>query len=841
MGDLGDGVHPSSRKSGKNPLTGSLGYTVSVRMAPENWQQIEELFHRALAQPPGERDAYLAAACSGDPDLYREVRSLLEAGGRADSFLDAAPVTRVADSSPRIGDRFGAYEIQAEISRGGMGAVYLASRADRQYEKRVAIKLVRPGAGGEDLVRRFLHERQILAGLEHHHIATLLDGGVTPDGWPYLVMEYIEGEPVDRYCEARRLAVEARLRLFLKICSAVHYAHQHLVVHRDLKPANILVTAEGEPKLLDFGIAKLLDRTRADQTVTGLAPMTPLYASPEQVQGQAVSTATDVYALGVLLYQLLAGRLPYHLGDSPTPVEIARAILEQTPEKPSVAAPALRRRLAGDLDNITLMALRKDPQRRYASVEQLAEDLRRHLAGWPVSARRDTVGYRTGKFVRRHKAGVSAAAAVMVALAGATVVSLRQAQVANRERAKAERVSLFVRTMLGSADASWNSPLPHGGPDVKVAEVLDRAAERMGTELRAEPEVEAVLRRTLGETYRALGLLEKARRELDAGLEKALAVHGEGHPETIRALHSAGAVRMFQGDFAAAEAYMRRALAAQRRSDPGALFAGQIENDLGVLLLQRGRGDEAEQLLRHSQGVLRAHAGPNDPQLAVSLGNLGLIHDNRGDLAGARRYYEEAIGGFRRLITRGSPPPMELAWSLLNLGGVYRTLGDFPRAEGLLREAVDVFQGRLGESHASVALPLADLALVRALRGEPDEGEKLARRALEIQGKALAPRHPDVARSLTLLGELLTHAGRAREAEGHLRLALDIRRELFPKGHRRIADTAGVLGYCLLRIGSREEAVPLLEEGHHGLRTAFGESHPRTATVRRWLDQARSK
>lgn len=464
----------------------------SSNMTPEQWERIKEIFEAALRRPPDERSAYIERARAGDRALRQEVASLLAAHERADRFLEEPAVSRTWEREPEVtglslvGRRLGAYRVIRELSRGGMGTVYLAVRADEVYRKRVALKVVNPGMHTDDILRRFGQERQILASLDHPNIARLLDGGATEDGRPYFVMEYIEGEPITQYCDQRRLSIRARLRLFQQVCAAVQYAHQNLIVHRDLKPSNILVTTEGVPKLLDFGIAKILnpELTGVSSMTTTMTlavrPMTPEYASPEQVRGGPVTTASDVYSLGVLLYELLTGHRPYRLTGH-QPEEMCRIITETELERPSTVIdrrdeqrPAdahlppqstadrrpptneqptievisrqrdttpqrLKQQLKGDLDNIVLMALRKEPTRRYVSVEQFAQDIKRYLDRRPVLARKDTLTYRTGKFIRRHMVGVMAALFVILSLVGGLAIAIWQARVAEAERARAER------------------------------------------------------------------------------------------------------------------------------------------------------------------------------------------------------------------------------------------------------------------------------------------------------------------------------------------------------------------------------------------------------------------
>jgi tetratricopeptide (TPR) repeat protein/tRNA A-37 threonylcarbamoyl transferase component Bud32 len=457
-------------------------------MTREQWQNVRKILERALELDPAECTSYLDEACAGDAELRREVESLLAANDAATgAFLAGKAIDQVggferASSYALKGDalegrRIGPYLVIEEIGHGGMGTVYRAVRADDQYQQQVAIKVVRGGLSDRLAIQRFKAERQILANLDHANIARLLDGGATEDGRPYVVMEYIEGVAMDQYANAHQLSLRARLNLFRTVCSAVAFAHQRLVIHRDIKPANILVTGSGEPKLLDFGIAKILDDEQAGEgaevTVTMVRLMTPEYASPEQMRGEPVTTATDVYSLGVVLYILLTGQKPYRVTSRNTH-ELVQAVLETVPEKPSTS----NRRLRGDLDNIVLRALRKEPERRYASVEQFSEDIRRHLEGLPVSARPDTLAYRGSKFVRRHKWAVLAAGLAVLALLGGMVATLREAYIAENESKRAERRFNDTRQLANSLlfevyDAIEN--LPGATPARKI--LVDRALQ----------------------------------------------------------------------------------------------------------------------------------------------------------------------------------------------------------------------------------------------------------------------------------------------------------------------------------------------------------------------------
>lgn len=464
----------------------------------EQWRRVEEIFLAASELPPGEREAFLVSECGGDEALLAEVRSLLRYDnsdpGRIEEALQTTAAA-VAGAGTRTGTRIGPYRVERLLGHGGMGAVYLASRDDEHYAKQVAIKVVPSGLDHAAMLERFRQERQILARLEHPYIARLLDGGATETGAPYIVMEYVQGEPVDKWCEERRLDVRARIELFRKVCEAISYAHRQLVVHRDLKPGNILVTEDGTPRLLDFGIAKLLPadgaQTFAGQTVA--LAMTPDYASPEQVRGEAAGTATDVYSLGAVLYRLLSGARPHSM-QTMTPGEIERVICEVAPARPSsVAPPALGRALRGDLDNIVLMAMRKEPERRYLSADELSADLKRYLEGRPVLAREDTLGYRAGKFLKRNAAGTAAVALVALSLAVGAGVAWWQARRAEEARAaaesdraraeqaseKAERQRLAAMAAHADADAERDRARLHASQAQAAREVAERRMQQL--------------------------------------------------------------------------------------------------------------------------------------------------------------------------------------------------------------------------------------------------------------------------------------------------------------------------------------------------------------------------
>ena len=433
-------------------------------MDPEYWQKLKAILDDVMELPPERREEFLVSACDGDAALRQEVDSMLafedsDLGGLDDpGFSFSYPDENVPPASPFIGKTIGNYRVLESLGSGGMGVVFLAERADDSFDQKVALKLIKRGMDSDAVLRRFLNERRILASLKHRNIARLLDGGTTEDGLPYFVMEYIEGRPIVEYSQGSNLTIDEKLDLFLNVCSAVSVAHQNLVIHRDLKPSNILVTMEGSPKLLDFGIAKVLSGGERLVTATQQFVFTPDYASPEQVRGEQLTTASDIYSLGVILYEVMTGTRPYNIAGASFG-EIHRIVGETNPAKPSAVGSTHAKSLRGDLDNIILKSLRKEPERRYSSVEQLSSDIHNYLDGRPVSASRDSWGYRSGKFIRRHVYAASAAALIALSLIGGMGATLYQAQIARRERATSEKRFTEIRRLTSSIMFEMNDKI----------------------------------------------------------------------------------------------------------------------------------------------------------------------------------------------------------------------------------------------------------------------------------------------------------------------------------------------------------------------------------------------
>ncbi len=751
--------------------------------AVERWRQVFRIVDGALELPPDQRSAHVGRVCAGDAALAAAVAEVLVAGDGA-SFLEtsalefAAPFLADRPGEPEVttpASPIGPYRIVREIGHGGMGIVYLAERADAQYEKRVALKLLRGWSGGDEhRVRRFREERQILAALDHPDIARLLDGGMTADGLPWFAMEYVEGVPIDRYCDERRLSIESRLGLFCRVCAAVQYAHRNLVVHRDLKPGNILVTPDGQVKLLDFGIAKLLgpdqDSVAASLTATGERLMTPRYASPEQIHGYPTSTASDVYALGVLLYELLTGRYPYR-PRSREPQEVVRAILEQDPARPSSAVGSgarLARRLRGDLDTIVLTAMQKDGARRYGSVEQLEADVQRHLAGLPVTARPDSRLYRTQKFVRRHRVAVAVAAAVALIVVGFAAVSLAQSvRIRNQaariavERDRAEQVSQFLAGLFRTPD-----PFAGGTARLSAREILDSGAARVNRELASQPETRAQMMLEMGRAYFGLGAWDRARRLVETSL--AIRHRSSARPtEMAQTLDFLGVVLLEQGDLEGAERAYRDALAL-RRQVFGARHrdVARTLNGLARALLAAGRFPAADSTAREAVAIDEALGGANALDLAESVDGVAHAADGRSDFTDAETLYRRVLALRRQALPEDHP---DVARSVLNLAAALGEVGPMVVADSLFAYGLVIERRMLGSDHPEVASDEARYARLLHRRGSDAQAADLYAHAQAVARRALPPVHPVTATILLGLGELLLEQGKAVRAEPALR------------------------------------------------------------------------
>ena len=773
-----------------------------ARMDPARWERIQDVFAAALELDAAARPGFLESACGDDPTVRNEVAEYLRSLDDdrdlvADAIRDEAVKILDIDIDTELldGQTVGPYRLIRRIGQGGMGAVYLAARNDNQYERQVAIKLVRSDtAANPELIRRFRIERQILAGLDHPNIASMLDGGITLKGTPYLVMEYVNGVRIDEYCRTNSLSIRERVELFRTVCSAVQYAHRNLVVHRDIKPTNILVTSKGVPKLLDFGIAKLLQPGAALQDAGLTQPaerlMTIEYASPEQIRGDAVTTATDTYALGIVLYELLTGEHPFGSQKS-NPAAFQRAICETDAPRPSVAASrsaaSSAGQLRGDLDQIVLMAIRKEPGSRYSSAEQLSEDLGRYLEGFPVIASRGTTRYRATKFIRRHRFGMASALTLVLLLAGfAFGMSVLAARVtrerdsARQERARAEKVSEFLTGMFGSSDPFLRSDVP------TARQLLDDGSKRISKELPAQPEVRAKLLETMARAYQHLGVYDRAEDLFREEIQAANQAYGPGSLEASRILRELADVERRRSKLQDAETHLRQALAIHEKLPPG-----------------------------------------QDVELSHTLNNLALVLQIKGDLPQAEVY-------LRRAIAVSSKYPEQIGETLTmrsNLGAVLLEMGKLEQAEPILREALDGRRRVLGEQHPQVATSMGRLARALSARGKYEEAEQLYREALRRNRSALGDSHLDTLNTMVNLASLLQEEGSLQESESLYHAAVETGTRALGE-HADMAGWYGGLGSVLFSEGKPAEAEQAFQRGIAICKSRIGPGSIREAKIR---------
>jgi len=754
----------------------------------DRWKLLQQLFEQALAIPDADRQLWIAEACGSDAALREQVESLVLASSASRVIDDVvgAAASRLRPSdvpAATAGDRIGAYRIEREIGRGGMGIVYLARRDDETFDKHVAIKLVRAGFDSADWLERFRAERRILALLDHPNIARVLDGGETVHGLPYVVIEYVDGLPLHDYCEQRKLGIEARLRLFQKVCAAVLYAHQHLVVHRDLKPGNILVTDDGEPKLLDFGIAKLMQAGVPAES-TGFRAMTPEYASPEQVRGTPAGTPSDVYSLGVLLYELLTGKRPYEIRSTDA-TELERAICDTDPPPPGVVRPELK----GDLENIVLMAMRKEPERRYSSAGQLADDISRFLNGYPVVARRDTWRYRASKFAGRNRYAVAAALAVAAVLIVAVIQVSYARSAAEAEAARARREAATARAVTDFLVRSFESadPWKAAGEKVTASQLLESSQKLLATELANQPAVRANLLESIGLAYRGLGLFQKSRQVMEEGLALRRSLFGPNHPEVAKSL-----------------------------------------TELAQTMDELGEPAKVRELAEQALQVAGEGWKPDDPLRLDTEERLGLVILAMGDHPAAEKTLLTMLDKRRRYQGVEND---DYARALLSTGLVYERKGEFARAEPYYREAYELRLKRYGENHPDVARSINNLAMARYSLGSQDEGEQLWRRALEIQKKTLGENHPEVAISLNNLGYALSNRGKLDDALDLYQQVIAIHLRIGRETHPWVAMTYNNIGIAHRDKGDWKAASAAYAKALELNRKLYGEEHPEIANV----------
>ena len=803
---------------------------------PIRWRQIEDVFTAVVEAPPAERDDRLRALCGSDAALAAEVAGLLASDARFGTHVASVPGVHVSHTGLRLGH----YQVDELIARGGMGAVYRAHRADDQFRHHVAVKVVDQRLSGEDLAARFRVERQILAGLEHPNITRLLDGGVTDNDEPYLVMELLDGKPITEFADAGRLDIEARVRLFLQVCTGVAYAHRSLVLHRDLKPSNILVTADGQAKIVDFGTATLLEPERL--ATTSRAPLTPAYASPEQLTGRAVGTSSDQYSLGLVLYELLCGTTPFGQRTSLI-MAIERAlagaevaapaemIAEGAAEVRGTSRARLRRQLGGDLGTIMRKAVSQDPASRYASVSQFADDLERWLAGQPIVGRPPSFTYEAARFVGRHRVAVGVAAALFLSLLAATATSVYQARVARTESSKTRQLNSFLTSMLSSANPMWTNANAARAGSITVREVLDGASQQIASELSGSPDVEAEMRRTLGSTYIGLGVVDRAAEHLDRAIELDRAIGnriGEAKSQIWRC-H----LLMLRAQYQEAETLCRQTLVEARVFGPAAdpQFFYMAVSDLSTAISFQRPGDEESLTLMREVIDAADRYQLNSGGVAVVTSNLAhaLVRLGRLDEA------EAALRESKRRFDAMPSPPVDRGYMLRLMSAVSFHRGDYVEAERLAGEALEFILKHRPVEHPHTPYFQSTWGRALVATGQLERARKVLADSLAHYQRMRPPGHFELVYALVPIGALERAEGRLQESERVLREARKILLEN-PAQKDSSAGAAGELGLTLRALGRTAEADALLKESYDQYRELFGESHPLTRLARSRLE-----
>jgi len=860
--------------------------------------RVDAVVRQAEALPENERLSFLQQTCSGDNLLLAQALDKLRFSAPQwwDDSIESRAFARGDSLHERTGEMIGPYRILRSLGVGGMGEVLLAERDDRQFRQQVAIKLVRRGIQSTTVQARLKSERQILASLDHPNIARLLDGGTAADGTPYIVMEYIEGVPIDAYCDRHQLDIDARLRLFRAVCAAVHNAHQNLVVHRDLKPSNILVMADGTPKLLDFGIAKLLDERLTMHTMAvtqvDMRVMTPDHASPEQVRGDVITTASDVYCLGVLLFELVSGARPYVIR-SQRISEIERVICEDEPRALLAAAESadepdssssnalaekcalrsttptkLRRLLTGDLSIIVATAMRKEPERRYSSVEQLSADIGRFLDDMPIAARPDSWQYRAQKFVRRHRFGVASAAIAAFAFIAFTTVTVVQSQRIAREKARAETISTFLVDMFEQADPTHNR-----GREITAREILDIGSRRIARQLDDQVGTRAELQGTIGKVYSQLGLYDEAEALLRTALTQQVALYGDQsgivaatkqklgdmllekkdfeaaaplledalvvnrrvfgvrHTAVAASLRSLARLKQQQQDLAQAEAYLSDALAILENTNESGELAMTLDSQ-AQLFTQKGDYAGAEKNYRRALASA-AKLGSDHPYVAMMTHNLAVTLQNEGRLEEARPLFQESLKLYGQLF--GAEHPHTLAMQA-NYGMFLHRLRDLDGAERVYRDVLELDRKVRGESHSYTGYDHVNLGMLLHDRGKYSEAETEFRSALDIYERSLPANHSYQGAARRALGITLIESGRPQEAERELQTALRIFNASVTDTNPQVLATQAALGYALAKQRRFVQAESLLRDNYAALYKALSSSHPVVLRTRAWIE-----
>lgn len=816
------------------------------------WTDIKTIFFKAIELDDKERETYLNDVCK-TTELKKEILTLIIAHDKSENFLEDSiiPYEPIKDNSNLfIGKTFGKYKIDKLIARGGMGLVYLGSRDD-EVKQQAAVKIINPGVSSGIVIKRFQNERQTLANLNHPNISRLLDGGITEDGIQFLVMEYIEGISIDTYCDNNKLNIKDRLNLFLKVASVVQYAHQNLVVHRDLKPSNILITQDGEPKLLDFGIAKILTpEGEIIETIThrGVWNLTPEFASPEQIKGEPITTKSDVYSLGIILYRLLTGHSPYKI-KSLFQSDISKIITQTEPTKPSEiiyqtfekesdeekieinpesisktregSVEKLHKKLVGDLDNIVSMAIRKETDRRYSSVELFATDINRYLNYLPVNAHKDSLSYRSKKFFIRNKFKVISAAIIFIiiniGLAGILWqghLAAKERDIAKLEADKSNRIKSFLFEMISAPD-----PIKEGN-EVKVIDVIKNASQKLSNELKDYPQIEAEIRTMLANTYQNLGIYDSAETELLKADEIIKKLYGIKSKETAMSLKNLGLIYHYKGDFEKTETFYKNSLAMLKSIENKPSFERALVLDTyGTLMTDKGDYEKAEKLTEEALKIAEAIKGSEDSDVAEIKNNLATSYNYLNKLDEAEKLYDESLRVFRKNYGNFN---VRVSSSLNNLAFIYIFKKDHKRALPLLEESLQIKRTILGENHPDLILAYSNVGSTYFNIEDYDNAEKFMKASIDAGLKNYDENNINLSRSYIWYGRTLEAINSFDKAVYYLGKAYLIRKKEFGDKNNLTLTTQSLYGKSLLSAGNFIEAEKQLLESYNGLNEILG-------------------
>ena len=815
-------------------------------MNSDRWQKIGIIFDEALKLKEPERTEFLQSACENDIEMIKEIRSLIEADQEVPEILqgNASDSISILNTENYKGKIIGNYRIISQIAEGGMGSVFLAERADGQFDQKVALKIIKPGMSSDEIIKRFKSERQILARLQHPNIARLLDGGLTNDNLPFFTMEYVEGEMIDVYCDKKSLSIDERLELFIKVCKAIQYAHQNLVIHRDLKPGNIIIKDDGTVKLLDFGIAKVFaddnSTERTALTKTGLHIMTPEYASPEQIRNENITTATDIYSLGLILYKLLTGEKAYEIKNY-SPLELEKIICHTEPQKPSTAVKSLKtndkiktekvcstrntqpdklfKKLSNDLDNICMMALRKEPERRYASVEQFQLDISRYLHGKPVSARQSTIKYRTGKFISRHKVSVISAAAIFLIITFLTtfytIQLKKERDKARTEAQKSTEVAAFLKNIFKVSD-----PYQARGETITARELLEKGSKKINQELSEQPDIKATMLDLIGNVYINLGLYDKS----EPLLKEALNIREKISKNSLdegKSMNSLVTLYLTKGEYSKAFPLLSQSLIIfDKLSEKNDEDYALLLSNMAWYYYSVGNFDRSDSLYKVVVNILVQNYGNKNELLYTTMNNLALNYHEENKYEESGKIFKETLELQKKFY--GNKPHPELSTTTYNYAELLRDQGKLNEAEKMFKSSLAMDIQLHGPEHPDVAYSLQGLASIYRIKGNFKEADKLFKKVLQMRIKFLGKEHPDVAYATYNVGLMYFTEEKYDSSKKYFESALLMHRKLNGPNHPSVAKSLNKLGIINYREAKYKKAEAQIRQSMKMMVNAMG-------------------